>query len=162
MPMQSLAYAYRHVNVSNYHSNGNYISLLAATKNNYTSHALYSLLLCTVSLHRSVLHFSRSVASICKLQPEAAERQYEAGLVGCLVFSPASVSLINSWLSSVTNVSLPSSSPEEEEEEEEFLMFSLFYGSMFAAGFAVCVRVCDIYTIFVCPFPTTFHTRPGV
>lgn len=61
--------------------------------------------------------------------------------MGCLMFSPASVSLINSWLSSVTNVSLPSSSPEEEEEEEEFLMFSLFYGSMFAAGIAACVCV---------------------
>lgn len=37
--------------------------------------------------------------------------------MGCLVFffSTASVSLINSCLSSVTNVSLPSSSPGEEE-----------------------------------------------
>lgn len=60
--------------------------------------------------------------------------------MGCLMFSPASVSLINSWLSSVTNVSLPSSSPEEEEEEE-FLMFSLFCGSMFAAGIAACACV---------------------
>lgn len=68
--------------------------------------------------------------------------------MGCLMFSPASVSLINSWLSSVTNVSLPSSSPEEEEEEE-FLMFSLFYGSMFAAGIGVCV--CDIHYFFL-PF----------
>lgn len=98
-------------------------------------------------LHRSVLHFSRSVPDLCKLQPEAAERQCEAGLVGCLMFSPASVSLINSWLSSVTNVSLPSSSPEEEEE---FLMFSLFYGSMFAAGIAARARVCvcDIHYFF--------------
>lgn len=89
---------------------------------------------CVIPLKHSLLH-ALSSQHLCKLQPKAAERQYEAGLVGCLMFSPAPVSLINSWLSSVTNVSLPSSSPEEEE----FLMFSLFYGSMFAAGIAVCV-----------------------
>lgn len=99
---------------------------------------------CVITLKHSLLH-ALSSQHLCKLQPKAAERQYEAGLVGCLMFSPSPVSLINSWLSSVTNVSLPSSSPEEEEE---FLMFSLFYGSMFAAGIAVCVW----YTLFFLPF----------
>lgn len=102
---------------------------------------------CVITLKHSLFH-ALSSQHLCKLEPKAVERQYEAGLVGCLMFSPASVSLINSWLSSVTNVSLPSSSPEEEEEEEEFLMFSLFYGSMFAAGIAVCVW----YTLFFLPF----------
>jgi len=120
---------------------------------------------CVITLKHSLLHALSSQQHLCKLEPEAAERQYEAGLVGCLVFSPAPVSLINSWLSSVTNVSLPSSSPEEEEEEEEeFLMFSLFYGSMFAAGIAVCVCLCvcvrDIHYFF-CPFPTTFPYETG-
>ncbi len=99
--------------------------------------------------HHTDAFFSSSISVNSSLK---RQRQCEAGLVGCLMFSPASVSLINSWLSSVTNVSLPSSSPEEEEEEEEFLMFSLFYGSMFAAGIAAraraCVCVCDIHYFF--------------
>ncbi len=99
--------------------------------------------------HHTDAFFSSSISVNSSLK---RQRQCEAGLVGCLMFSPASVSLINSWLSSVTNVSLPSSSPEEEEEE--FLMFSLFYGSMFAAGIAARARAC------VCVWYTLFFSAP--
>lgn len=77
------------------------------------------------------------------------------------LFSLASVPLINSWLSSVTNVSLPSSSPGEEGGvfNVQFVLWIDVCWHRLSPSPAPCVIYCTITKRFLRAFPTHFNHR---